>query len=155
MALIVVLTRRAQLLSALDTVYLSDHLKKPLPVVPAPVSKGKKRASPKKAVPSGSGAGTGYGSGAGANPYAYGYASAALNGTGYAADDGMGMDSDLDSEYDLELWQDMQYDSGNYEYDGEDGEVNMDGYEEWKAERKKKREARKVRSSLPFYLSSL
>ncbi|CEQ39374.1 SPOSA6832_00900, partial [Sporobolomyces salmonicolor] len=71
---------RAIILSALDTVYLADHLKKPV-VKPAAAAKGKGR---KKTKPDGRGAGTGYGTDA-AYPYG-GHASASgpSNGTGYA-----------------------------------------------------------------------
>ncbi|GAA5932431.1 hypothetical protein JCM1841_000579 [Sporobolomyces salmonicolor] len=88
-----------EILSALDTVYLADHLKKPV-VKPAAAAKGKGR---KKTKPDGRGAGTGYGTDA-AYPYG-GHASASgpSNGTGYAYEDGYdsfddeeGMYSDMD-----------------------------------------------------------
>ncbi|GAA5879634.1 hypothetical protein JCM1840_000594 [Sporobolomyces johnsonii] len=87
-----------EILSALDTVYLADHLKKPI-IKSAAAAKGKGK---KKTKPDGRGAGTGYGTAA--YPY-HGYASGAgaSNGTGYAFEDDYdsldeegGMYSDMD-----------------------------------------------------------
>ncbi|GAA6043850.1 hypothetical protein JCM8097_007237 [Rhodosporidiobolus ruineniae] len=162
-----------ELLSALDTLYLADHLRKPAP--PAPTastsgSKGKKSTLKKKAAPpAGRGAGVGYGDGAGALPYNYyasigGYAaSTAGNGTGYSADpyeDGYDSFEDMDgydsAEEDRLDWEDMygeEYDAGGQGAlmgaDGGGFEAFRQKRVEERAERKRRREEKRKAAAAP------
>ncbi|GAA5871136.1 hypothetical protein JCM8547_001468 [Rhodosporidiobolus lusitaniae] len=167
-----------ELLSALDDVYLTDHLAKPAPSAsPSPTNKGtakgkKKAAAPKttkgkgkgkgKATTIGAGAGTGYGSGSGAVAayyagsygYAGGAAAGASNGTGYALPDDDDYEFGYDSEMDYEEWEAMKaaerYGSENEdEDDWMHAEFDEEGFEEWRAERRREREARKPKPAPP------
>ncbi|GAA5917479.1 hypothetical protein JCM6882_004895 [Rhodosporidiobolus microsporus] len=143
-----------ELLSALDAVYLADHLHKPDETAsaakkkkPAAPAKGKGKAKAKALV--GAGAGTGYGSnndpssiyGYGGLPSYYAAGAGASNGTGYALDDDdmYGYDSE---EADYDAWEDKLAAEG---HDGEmDGEEDpYAGFAEWRAARKAEREKNK------------
>ncbi|GAA5844601.1 hypothetical protein JCM11251_002239 [Rhodosporidiobolus azoricus] len=141
-----------ELLSALDTVYLGDHLSKPTPADTTPSSKKKKAAASSKGkgkAITGTGAGTGYGSGAGAAAYNYGYGAVApSNGTGYAPDhghDGYSEDEDWDA------WEDMMVDEFGEDYDPMmAGESDEDAFQEFRAKRKAEREKDKPKPTTTY-----